>query len=133
MKLRQYAIFLVHVPIITFWIITIQVLICHIYAYINICTHTRTHTHTHTHTHTQMGQIERNKLKYLHYLNKMTEKCKIKKFIFSEVSCFQPKLFQMFWLDFKWLHSSFGIQWTPLTDTSHSKAAIRNLGKILKN
>ena len=121
----------VHVIIITFWIITIQVLICHIYAYINICTHTRTHTHTHTHT--QMGQIERNKLKYLHYLNKMTEKCKIKKFIFSEVSCFQPKLFQMFCLDFKWLHSSFGIQWTPLTDTSHSKAAIRNLGKILKN
>ena len=31
------------------------------------------------------GQIERNKLKYLHYLNKVIEKCKMKKFIFSEV------------------------------------------------
>ena len=33
-------------------------------------------------------QIERNKLKYLHYLNKMIEKCKMRRFIFSEVSCF---------------------------------------------
>ena len=34
----------------------------------------------------------------------------------------------MFCLDFKWLHSSFGIQWTPFTDTSHSEAVIRNFG-----
>ena len=34
------------------------------------------------------GQIERNKLTYLHYLNKMIEKYKMRKFIFSEVSCF---------------------------------------------
>ena len=34
------------------------------------------------------GQIERNELAYLHYQNKMTEKYKIKKFIFGEVSCF---------------------------------------------
>ena len=33
-------------------------------------------------------KFERNKLKYLHYLNKMIEKCKVMKFIFSEVSCF---------------------------------------------
>ena len=34
------------------------------------------------------GQIERNELAYLHYQNKMTEKYKIRKFIFGEVSCF---------------------------------------------
>ena len=102
-------------------------LICHIYTYIN--TRARTHTHTHTHTHTRTyihakfkffyenirsnkdsGQTERNKLKYFHYLNKMIENCKMKKFIFSEVSCFQPELFQRFCLDFKWLYSSSGIQ-----------------------
>ena len=33
-------------------------------------------------------QIERNKLTYLHYLNKMIEKYKIRKFIFSEVLSF---------------------------------------------
>ena len=33
-------------------------------------------------------QTERNKLKYLHYLNKMIEKYKMRKFIFSEVLCF---------------------------------------------
>ena len=42
-------------------------------------------------------------------------------------------LFQSFDQDFEWLLSSFGIQWTPLTDTSSSEAAIRNYGKILKN
>ena len=56
--------------------------------YIQKHTHTETHTHTHTHTHARTckiqvfnigsnndpGQIERNKLKYLHYLNKMTKK-----------------------------------------------------------
>ena len=42
-------------------------------------------------------------------------------------------LFQSFELDFQWLVSSFGIQWTPLTDTSSSEAATRNYGKILKN
>ena len=57
----------------------------------------------------------------------------MKKFIFSEVSFFQPELFQRLCLEFKWLHSRFGIQSTPFTDTSHSEAAIRNLGKILKN
>ena len=30
------------------------------------------------------------------------------------------------------MHSSFGIPWTPFTDTSRSEAAIRNLGKILE-
>ena len=34
------------------------------------------------------GQIERKKLTYLHYLNKMIGKYKLRKFIFSEVSCF---------------------------------------------
>ena len=62
----------------------------------------------------------------------MIEKCKMRKLIFSEVSCFWPELFQSFCLDFKWLHSSFGIPYTPFTDTSRLKAAIRNLGKILK-
>ena len=38
------------------------------------------------------GQIEGNKLKYLHYLNKMIEKCRVKKFIFSEVSCFYSEI-----------------------------------------
>ena len=42
-------------------------------------------------------------------------------------------LFQSFDLDFEWLLSSFGIQWTPLTDTYSSEVAIRNDGKILKN
>ena len=56
------------------------------------------HTYTHTHTHARScenirsnkdsGQIERNKLKYLHYLHKMIEKCKMRKFILGEVSCF---------------------------------------------
>ena len=32
------------------------------------------------------GQIARNKLKYLHYLNKMIEKCKVTNFFFSDVS-----------------------------------------------
>ena len=63
----------------------------------------------------------------------MIEKCKISKFIFSEVSCFLQELFRRFCLDFKWLHSKFGIQGTPFTDISHPKAAIRNLSKILKN
>ena len=73
----------VHVEIITFWIITTQVLIYHIYTYINMRVHTHTRTHTHIYTHMQnqvfnenirpnkdSGQTERNKLKYLHYLNK---------------------------------------------------------------
>ena len=34
------------------------------------------------------GQIERKKLTHLHYLNKMIGKYKLRKFIFSEVSCF---------------------------------------------
>ena len=34
------------------------------------------------------GQIERKKLTYLHYLNKMIGKYKLRKFIFSEVSSF---------------------------------------------
>ena len=59
-------------------------------------------------------QIKRNKLTYLHYQNKMIEKYKISKFIFNEVSCFYPELFQRVCLDFRWLHSSFSIQWTPL-------------------
>ena len=41
-------------------------------------------------------------------------------------------LFQRLYLDFEWLLSSFGIQSTPLTDTSLSAAAIGNYGKILK-
>ena len=103
--------------------------------YINKHTHTHTYIHayiyTDIHTYTQYahakfkflnenirsnkdsGQIQRNKLKYLHYLNKMIEKCKMKKFIFSEVSCFYPESFHRFCLDFKWLHLSFRIQWTP--------------------
>ena len=35
------------------------------------------------------GQTE-NQLKYLHYLNKMIEKCKVRKFIFSKALCFWP-------------------------------------------
>ena len=42
-------------------------------------------------------------------------------------------LFQRFYLDSKWQFSRLDIQWTPFTDTSHSEAAIRNYGKILKN
>ena len=42
-------------------------------------------------------------------------------------------LFQSFDPDFERLLSSFGIQWTPLTDISSLEAAIRNYGKILKN
>ena len=113
------------------------VLICHIYTCINIRTHTYTHACTHTceiqifneniRCNKDSGQIEGNKL------NKMIEKCKISKFIFSEVSCFLQELFRRFCLDFKWLHSKFGIQGTPFTDISHPKAAIRNLSKILKN
>ena len=63
----------------------------------------------------------------------MIEKCKMRKFIYSEVSCFLPELFQRFSIDFKWLHLSFHIQWTPFTNTCRSEAAIKNLGKILKN
>ena len=59
------------------------VLICHIYTYINIPVHTHTHTHTHAkfkffneniRSNKDSGQIERNKLKYLHYLNKLIKK-----------------------------------------------------------
>ena len=124
----------VHVAIITFWIINYNNSSFDLsHTYINKRTHARTHTYTHTHTHTHThtckikifnenvrsnkdsGQTERNKLKYLHYLNKMIEKCKVKNFIFSEVSCLR------FYLDLKWLHLSFGIQWTPFTDISQSK------------
>ena len=70
------------------------VLICHF-----LCTHTHTHTHTCTQakfkffnesirSNKDSGQIERNKIKYLHYLNKMIKKCKMRKFILSEASCF---------------------------------------------
>ena len=34
------------------------------------------------------GQIERNKVKHLHYLNKIIKKCKLTKFIFSKALCF---------------------------------------------
>ena len=59
------------------------VLICHIYTYINIPVHTHTHTHTHAkfkffneniRSNKDSKQIERNKLKYLHYLNKLIKK-----------------------------------------------------------
>ena len=74
-------------------------------SHLYIHTHTHTHTHTHKHTNTQTRplahaqfkfinenirsnkdsrQIDRNKLKYLHYLNKMIEKCEMKKFNFSK-------------------------------------------------
>ena len=82
----------------------------------NICTHTHTHKckimcfNENIRSNKDYGQIERKKLKYLHYLNKMIQKCKTKKFIFSEVSCFKPELFQRFHLDFKGLHSSYGMQ-----------------------
>ena len=42
-------------------------------------------------------------------------------------------LFQSFDLDFEWLLSRIGIQWTFLTDTSSFETAIRNYGKMLKN
>ena len=74
------------------------------FSHLNIHKHMRGHTHTHARTHARTGkiklfnenvrsnedsgQIERDKLKYLHYLNKMIEKCKVRKSIFSEVSCF---------------------------------------------
>ena len=141
----------VHVAIITFWFKIIQVLLCQIYTHIKIRTHThshtQTHTHTHTHTHTRMQartdahpkssflmktKTEWNKLKYLHYLNKMIEKCKIKKLIFSDVSCFYPELFERFCLDFKWLHSNFGIQWTPFADLRFQKQPLEILVKSWK-
>ena len=69
--------------------------------------HTRAHTHTHTHakfkffnenirSNKDSGQIERNKLKYLHYLNKLIKK------MYDEEVHFQRT--------FMLLHSSFGIQ-----------------------
>ena len=79
------------------------------------------------------GQIERNKLTYLHYLNKMIEKYKMTKFIFHEFSCFYSELFQRLCLDFKWLQLSLSIQWTPLADNSRPKATIKNLSEILEN
>ena len=42
-------------------------------------------------------------------------------------------LIQSFYLDFEWLLSSFGIPWSPLTDTFSLEASIRNYGKKLKN
>ena len=109
----------------------------------HLCIHKDTHTHTHTHACKIRFLMKSSDLvkilgksreinKYLHYLSKMIEKCKMKKFIFTEVSFFRPELFQRFCLDFKWLNSSFGIHWTPFIDIFHSEAAIRNLGKILK-
>ena len=79
------------------------------------------------------GQIERNKLTYLHYLNKMIEKYKMTKFIFHEFSCFYSELFQRLCLDFKWLQLSLSIQWTPFADNSRPKATIKNLSEILEN
>ena len=84
-------------------IITLFSFVTFIHSWTHTHTHRDTHTDIHTHIHTHMQnssffnenirsnkkmKIERNKLKYLHYLNKMIEKCKMKKFIFSEVSCF---------------------------------------------
>ena len=72
----------------------------------------------------------------------MTEKCKVRKFFFSNILACNinkknslTRLFQSFDLDFEWTLSSFqaGILWTPLADTSSLEAAIRNYGKILKN
>ena len=70
-------------------------------------------------------------------------KCKVRKFIFSEVSCFSPatllknepfhriisKVLPRFWM------AAFELWYTldPFTDTSRSEAVIRNYGKILKN
>ena len=105
----------------------------------HLCIHKHTHIHTYTHTCKIRFLMKSSDLvkilgksreinKYLHYLSK----CKMKKFIYSEVSFFRPELVQRFCLDFKWLNSSFGIHWTPFTDIFPSEAAIRNLGKILK-
>ena len=41
-------------------------------------------------------------------------------------------LFQSFDLDFEWLLSSFGKQWTPLTDTSSSEEALEIMTKSWK-
>ena len=99
----------------------------HLYIHTHTCTYTHTRTHTHTHIDLNFAiefkffnenirsqkdsrQIERNKVKYLHYLNKMIEKFKMRKFIYSEASCFLPELFQRFCIDFTWLHLSFRIQ-----------------------
>ena len=138
---------IVHVAIIIFWIIKILSFdLSHLYIHKHTCSRAHTHTHTRMHTyrhiHTRMHiqkstvlmktsdlikiEIERNKTKIFPLPKQNDWKCKMKKFIFSEV-------FQRFCLDFKWLHSSFGIQWPPFTDTSHSEAAIWNFGKILKN
>ena len=38
-------------------------------------------------------------------------------------------LFQSFDLDFEWLLSSFGKEWTPLTDTSSSEEALEIMAK----
>ena len=67
----------------------------------------------------------------------------MRRFIFSEVSCFQPatllkkepfhRIISKFFLDFEWLLSSVGIQQTPLTPLTpllfSSEAAIRNYCK----
>ena len=62
--------------------------------HMHACTHARTHMQNSSffieniRSNKDSGQFERNKLKYLYYLNKMIEKCKTKKFIFTEVSWF---------------------------------------------
>ena len=63
----------------------------------NTHTHTRTCTRRHSkfksfkenvRSNKDSGQIERDKVKYLNYLNKTIEKCKMRKSILSGVSCF---------------------------------------------
>ena len=129
----------VHVAIITFWILNYNNSSFDLsHLYIHKHTQTRTHTHTHTHTHTckikffnknirsnkGSGQTERNKLIYLHYLNKIIEKCKMNNFIFSEVSKRFKDLMAAFelWYIVNSFYRYFSIE-----------AAIRTLAKILKN
>ena len=68
----------------------------YIHKHTHIQTQTQTQTHTYTHTsrikffnenirsNKDCGPIARNKRKYLHYLSKMIEKSKMKKFVFSK-------------------------------------------------
>ena len=104
---------IVHVAIIIFWIIKILSFdLSHLYIHKHTCSRAHTHTHTRMHTyrhiHTRMHiqkstvlmktsdlikiEIERNETKIFPLPKQNDWKCKMKKFIFSEV-------FQRFCLD----------------------------------
>ena len=95
-------------------------LIFYIYTNINIPESACAHTQAQTHAHTCKIQVSLKKTPDLiEILTKFSQtkifalskkqndwKMQDEEVYFSEVSCFQPELFQRFCPDFKWLHSS---------------------------